>query len=152
MIEQKGLGNNLRDVIKSLPEKEQQQDEQAGKKLHIDELEISNIKVKVKLLPIPGKADTVSLNLDPIKMSNLGSDNKLSTGKLCGKIILALASGVAKQGAGVLPDDITNSVKSALEETLALTKTASEEGKKLLEKGGELTEGLKGLLKSKKDE
>jgi hypothetical protein len=152
VIEQKALSNNLRDVISSIGSKKKEAAEPAGKNLQISELEISNIRVKVKLLPVPGKADTVTLNLSPIKMSNLGTDSKLSTGILASKIMLAIADGVAEQGVGVLPKEMVNRMKSTLGQTIGLGKTAAEEGEKLIEDGKEIIEGFKGLLKPKKEE
>jgi uncharacterized protein involved in outer membrane biogenesis len=164
VLEQRGVsGNNIQDIIKSMPSspKTQEQTQQpSGKKLHIDNLEISNITVKAKLLPIPGKADTVTLKLAPIKMTNLGGDNKLDTAALSGKILWAIAEGVAQQGAGVLPDDMLGSLKSTIAKTAELgkevLKTGENLGKEVLKTtedlGKELTEGLKGLLKPKKEE
>jgi hypothetical protein len=152
VLEQRGVSsNNIQDVIKSIPSGPKTEDkaEPSGKKLHIDNLEISDITVKAKLLPIPGKVDTVTLKLAPIKMTNLGGDNKLDTAKLSGKILLAITRGIAEQGAGILPDDVLGSLKSTL------TKTA-ELGIEVLKTTGDIgkgvTEGIKGLLKPKKEE
>jgi len=162
VIEQKALSNNLQDVVGSIGSKDKKRAEDeaeaepSGKKLQIDNLEITNIKVKVKLLPVPGKADTVTLNLAPIKMSNLGTDSKLSTGILASKIMLAITEGVAEQGVGVLPKEMVNTMKSALGKTIDLGKAAAEEGGKLIEEGKDagkgIIEGVKGLLKPKKEE
>ena len=161
VIEQKGVtSNNLQDIIKALPKGEAEPEEKTekptkpAKKLHIDKLELTNITVKVKLLPIPGKADTVTLKLDPILMTDLGGDNKLDIAELSSKILLAITSGVAKQGVGILPKDMTDGMKATLSKVTELGKTAAEEGKKLLEEGKdtgkEIIEGFKGLLKLKK--
>ncbi len=156
VIEQKALSNNLHDVISSIRAKGRQGPAPSAKKLQIDNLEISNIKVKVKLLPVPGKADTVTLNLTPIKMSNLGTDEKLSTGILASMIMLAIADGVAKEGVGVLPAEIISTMKSTLGKTIDLGKAAAEEGQKIIEEGkdagAEIIEGFKGLLKPKKEQ
>jgi uncharacterized protein involved in outer membrane biogenesis len=153
VLEQRGVtSNNLQDVIKAIPKTEPKPDEpaaQPGKKLRIDELEITNVTVKAKLLPVPGKTDTVTLKLKPIRMTDLGTDNKLDTAKLSGKILLAIATGVAEQGAGLLPDDMTSAMKDTLSKTAELGKTAAEEGKKILEEGKGVLEGFKGLLKKK---
>lgn len=158
VLEQRGVSsNNLQDVIKSIPKEEEEPEDEtkkAAKKLHIDNLELTNITVRAKLLPIPGKADTVTLKLDPIRMTDLGSDDKLDVAKLSGKILLAIATGVAKQGAGLLPDEMTDAMKTTLGVTVELGKTAAEGGKKILEEGADagkgLIEGVKGLLKPKK--
>ena len=163
VMEQRGVsGNNIQDVIKSIPSgpKAETKAEPSGKKLHIDSLELSNITVKAKLLPIPGKADTVTLKLAPIKMTDLGGDNKLDTAALTGKILVAIAKGVAEEGAGFLPDEMLGAMKSTLAQTAQLgkevLKTGEDLGKDVLKKtediGKGLTEGLKGLLKPKKQE
>jgi len=154
VLEQRGVtSNNLQDVIKTISDRRKAKGESkgSGKKLRIDKLEISNITVKAKLIPVPGKVDTITLNLDPIVMTDLGSDNKLDTAELSGKVLVAIVAGVADKGTGVLPKEMTSAMKSTLDTTIKLGKTATEEGKKLLERGKDtgkgLIEGLKGLLK-----
>ncbi len=155
-MEQKGLTNNVQEIIKRLPAEEEQAAEEKGKDLQVDQLEMSDINVKVKLLPVPGKADTVSLALDPIKMNDLGTKNKLSIPLLVSKIMAALATGITRQGAGVLPDDMLNAMDTTLKQSLELGKAATQEGQKLLETTGEagkdVIEGFKGLLQPKKEQ
>jgi hypothetical protein len=154
VLEQRGVsGNNLQDVIKTVSDrrKAKGEPEKGRKKLHIKSLEISDITVQAKLLPVPGKADTVTLKPDPIVMTDLGSDNKLDTAELFGRILMAIVTGVASKGTGILPEDMTSAMKSTLGTTIELGKAATKEGKKLLEegrgRGEELIDGLKGLLK-----
>lgn len=156
VIEQKALSNNLKDVISSLPAKDKQKPKlkKEAKKLRVNNLEITNVKVEVKLLPLPGKSDTVTLNLAPIRMSNLGDDNQLTTGGLSKKIIVAIAEGISEQGADTLPKEMVNTIKAALDKTIDLGEAALKKGKKLIDTGkdagGELVEGFKSLLKPKK--
>ena len=177
VLEQRGIsGNNLQDIMKELPAKEKQTSEPAGKKLHIDSLEVTNIEVNVKLLPIPGKMDTLTLKLAPIKMTDLGGEGDLDTIALSRKILLAIAGGIAEQGAGLLPDEMLGSLVSELGKLGALPDVLMEKGGKLLEaatgagkgaggagksigegviKGAEdvgkgITDGLKGLLKKER--
>jgi len=155
-MEQKGLTNNLKEIIDRLPKGSEADEQPAGKKLHIDKLEITNTNVKVKLLPVPGKSDTVSMKIGPIVMEDLGSDNKLSVGVLTAKIFSAMATGVAKQGVGVLPDDMVKGIGSGLGTTIDLGTAATKEGQKLLETttdaGKDVLGGLKDLLGGKKKE
>jgi hypothetical protein len=167
VLEQKGVtSNNLQDIMKSLPAKEEETAEPGGKKLHIDNLEITNAQVKVKLLPIPGKADTLTLKLAPIKMTDLGGENDIDTGALIRKVLLALAGGIAEQGAGILPEDMLGSLASQLDKLGALPTAFLDKGGKLLDagkdaggsiiKGGReagkgITDGIKGLFKPKED-
>jgi hypothetical protein len=154
VLEQRGVsGNNLQDIIKTISEGRKAKGEigKGKRKLHIDNLEISNITVKAKLLPVPGRADTITLKLDPIVMTNLGSDNKLDMAELSGRILLAIAGGVANKGTGILPKEMTGAMKLTLGTAIDLGKTATKGGKKILETGKDsgkgLIEGFKGLLK-----
>jgi len=158
-MEQKGLTNNLKEILDKLPKGEEQaktKPEEKGKNLHINKLEITNTTVRVKLLPVPGKSNTVSLKLDPIVMENLGTDKKLSTSTLVAKVLGAIAAGVAKQGAGLLPDDMVKGIGSAVDKTAEIGKAATKEGQKILENttgaGKEAVKGFKNLLKSPKDQ
>jgi hypothetical protein len=145
VIEQKGFSNNLQEIIKGMPsEKEQQGQPAAGKKLVIDDLEITNIRVKVKLI-----SGTVPLNLAPIKMTNLGGDNKLDTAKLSAKIMVAITQGIVQQGEGVLPGDMLKTIDSTLGGITNIGK-AAEEGKKVIESGTGILKGATDILKKKK--
>jgi hypothetical protein len=165
VLEQKDLlNNNIKDILKALPKEEEIEKEPAapGKKLHIDELVISNTTVKVKLLPIPGRVDTIPLKLGTITMTNLGSDNKLSIALLIRKILSALFEGIAEQGKGILPDDLVNELSGELKHLLGKGKDilleGGDAGKKILEgvgdTGKKIGEGFKGLnpFKKKEDE
>ena len=167
VLEQRGVtSNNLQDIMKSLPVKEKEPAETGGKKLHIDNLEITNAQVRVKLLPIPGKDDTLTLKLAPIKMTDLGGENDIDTVALARKILLAIAGGIAEQGAGLLPEDMLGSLASQLDKLGALPTAFLDKGGKLLEAGKDvgggiikgagdagkgITNGLKGLFKPKED-
>jgi hypothetical protein len=148
-IEQKGLTNNLNEILAKLPKEATPKTEKPGKKLIVNKLEITNTNVRVKLLPIPGKSDTVSLKLDPIVMENLGTDKKLSVASLVAKVMGALAVGIAKQGAGVLPDDMVKGIGSAFGKTAELGKGAINT---TTEAGKNVVEGVKGIFDGKKDQ
>lgn len=161
VIEQKGLSSNLRDVISAAGSvsggaagTQPQVGEAGTKKLHIDLLEITGVTVKAKLIPIPGKSDTVTFKLSPIRMTNLGSDNKLSTAILANKVLVAIAGGVAKEGANLLPADMTNTLQSTLNTVVDAGKGAIQQGQKILDAGKDsgqgIIKGFEGLLKPKK--
>jgi hypothetical protein len=179
VLEQRGVsGNNLQDIIKQLPAKQDKTSKPGGKKLHIDTLEITNTQVSVKLLPVPGKIDTIPLKLGTIKLTNLGDDNNLDTVTLTRTILLAIAGGIARQGADILPKEMIGSLVSQLSNIGALPgalldtsgkilKTGTDIGKGATDAGKDVgsevikgvedvgkgvTEGLKGLLKSKDEE
>jgi len=97
----------------------------------------------------PGKADTVTLDIAPIKMTNLGSDSKLDAGILSAKIMLAIAEGVTEQGVGVLPEEIIGTMQSTLKRTVDLGKAATKEAEKILDVGKDALDIFKGLTKPK---
>ncbi len=161
VIEQKGLSNNLHDVLNSIPSTPASEGDGGGKKLHIAVLEISNVKVKVKLLPLPGKADTIELRLPTIKMTDLGKDNMLDTGKLTTTILAKITAEIAKHGTN-LPAEITDQFKAVLQKhgakvlkagKQALTET-TKFGKDIVESGKDvgkdIEKSIKGIFGGKK--
>ena len=170
VVEQKGLSNNLQDILKAIPASPKEDTtKSSSKQLHITQLDITDINVKVKLLPLPGRADTVPLKLPPIRMTDLGSDSKLDTAQLTGKILMAIANGIVEQGPN-LPTEIIGPLTStlqaqgalileegmkALEEGANLGKDVIKRGHDAIEEGKDMTEGitkgLKGILGGKDD-
>jgi len=172
-VEQKGLSSNLNDVLKSIPKGEEKEtpaeEPKEGKNLLVKDLKIINTKVKVKLLPvggITGNVDTVTLELDPIEMKNLGSEDKMTTAVLAKEIMVALAKGVAKQGAGKLPLDMLNNIQDSLGDITVIGEAAAKQASELLKAGEEKTkeifeksedtgkdivEGIKGIFDKKKE-
>jgi hypothetical protein len=164
-IEQKGVTtNNLQEILNALPKSEETapkpEDKTApktpGKKMLIHELAINGVQVRVKLLPIPGKADTVTLKLTPIVMKELGGDKPINVAELSAKILKAIAGGIAEQGKDLLPIDMIGSIGQGIaQQGLKVLDTAGQVGKGVLEgagKGvldgaGDVGKGVGGLLK-----
>jgi Tfp pilus assembly major pilin PilA len=161
-IEQKGLTSNLSEILNNLPKaektaEEQPKEEKPGKKLLIKQLDIEGIKVTAKLLPVPGRADNLTLDLAPIHMENVGSGEKLDTSKLVAKILLAIAGGIAEKGKDILPTEMLNNIGGQLtEQGMKILESGQNVGKEILGTGKDIgeqaTETLKGLLPKKKEE
>lgn len=160
VFEQRGIsGNNLQDIIKQLPKKEEQASEPSGKKLHIDNLVISNTEVQIKLMPIPGKFDTIPMKLSTIEMKDLGGDDKMDTVALSRTILLAIAGGIAEQGADILPDEMLGSLVSELMKVGGISDILLDSGIKLLGTGADIGKGAadvggnigKGVIKGVED-
>jgi len=83
--------------------------------------------LKIKLLPVavPGKADTLTLKLTPIHMTDIGKDKKVDTGELIAQILKAIAAGIAEQGKDILPTEMIGPLTDSLKET----------GKQIMETG-----------------
>jgi len=147
VIEQRGIsGNNLQDVITAIRNGSK---EGEGKSLRVDNLEISNITVQMKLPSFTAQDDTIKFELSTIRMTNLGYDNKLDMADLSGEIVLAIANRVVEQGVGVLPKDIITTLIPTLDKTIDLSTRIIESTEDI---GKEITEGIKSLLKPKKEE
>lgn len=150
VIEQKGTVSNLSEVLKNTKgdsEAKPAPTEKNGKNVHIASLDIANIGVTAKLLPIPGKADSVKLSIAKLHLSDIGG-KETSLGEATGKIFAAISAAIASQGAGIIPADMVGSINDSL---AGIGKTGEEILKstgadKELEKA---TEGLKGLFKKK---
>ncbi len=151
-IEQKGLSNNLQDIInnipKSAPKETPEKPKKDGKAIKIKELKITNTKVNVILPP----AEPITLDLNPIEMQNLGSKDKMTVAKLSAEILLVLATAVAEQGADQLPAEMIKSIEGSLENVTKMAdefKKEIESSKKEVEK---ILEGVGGLLGDKKEQ
>ncbi|MBN1817004.1 MAG: AsmA family protein [Sedimentisphaerales bacterium] len=157
VIEQKGLSNNLQEILKGIEKKEQDAPSKSeGKTLEITELELTNVKVQVRLLPVPGRASDVSLTLQPIRMNDLGAKDKMDLAELATRILLAIAGGIVEQGSDLLPQEILGPMSTSLAEAGKIFKDiggqVQEAGKEALEKGKEAIGGaLEGLLKKKEN-
>jgi hypothetical protein len=151
-VEQKGLQNNLYEVIKPLREPHRP----TGKGLVIDNLEIENVTVHVNPLSIPGQPQSVDFKLASIRMTELGRDEKMDIAVLISKIVLAVAEGIAQQGGGILPKDTVGNLGSILDKALDIGKIIFGPGGKTPDAqprdslGKTVTDGLKDLFGGKK--
>ena len=158
VLEQRGLTNNIQEVLDGMssgsdePEVEEEPSEKATKKLLIKKLEIREVSVKVKLLPIPGKDDTLTMTLAPITMTDLGSDEKLDIAMLSGKILRAIVEGIMEQGGGVLPAEITGPMGDSLKSLGAATDAILKGAGGVLEGGQESTDKVLGGAKKAGDD
>ncbi|MGE5295196.1 MAG: hypothetical protein ACM3VT_10245 [Solirubrobacterales bacterium] len=114
-VEQKGLQNNLYEVIKPL----RQPHEPTGKSLVIDNLTISNILVHISLPSLAGQeAKTVDVKVAPITMTELGRNERIDTPILISKILLAVAQGIADQSGGILPKETLGDISGVLDKAV----------------------------------
>lgn len=151
-VEQKGLKNNLYEVIEPL----RAEREPTGKRLIIDSLVIRNVTVHVDLPAIPGQgqAERITFALAPIEMTDLGRDERLDTPVLISKVLLAVAAGIAEQGGDVLPKETIGDLSNVLDKAIDLGRVifgpGKDEGGKREGAAGELgrsvSEGLKNIL------
>jgi len=148
-IEQKGLQNNLYDVIQPLREPRPP----TGRSLIVDNLEITNVVVHVGVSGLPGQTQVTSFKLAPLRMTELGRHEKMDTTILIGKIVLAVAAGVAQQGGNLLPPQTVGEITSLLDKALDLGRillgpkdNSPRQQKGSGDSGQSITDGLKDLL------
>ncbi|MEN6386838.1 MAG: hypothetical protein ABFD79_16785 [Phycisphaerales bacterium] len=153
-IEQKGLSNNINDLLKGMPAKEEDkgtaEPKKAAKKVHITALDINDITVNAKLLPLPGKADVATLSIASLHFSDIGGE-KTTLAQVIGKVFTEITNAVVKSGTDILPTDMLNSMSDAVKGNF---ENITGEGMKTLEKAGEdikqkAGESLKNIFKSK---
>lgn len=154
VIEQKGMTNNLKDILNNLPETEPSEPETkpakegAGKNLRIKVLEIKNVQVEAKLLPIPGRADQVKLPPINIRLENIGTAEKVDMAGLIKKIITEISKGIADKGKDLLPTDMLNSLGDELKKQgVQLLQTGQEAGQQLLEGTKDIGKGATDAIK-----
>ncbi len=154
-VEQKQLSNNIKEIMNNLPKKDKPEPDQPKdeKKVQVDELIISEAKVRVKLLPLPGKSDTVEFSLPTITMNDIGKDEDVSIKDLAAKLVAKISSAIATHGAGQLPGEMVKAISGSVSEYgSAFLKTGSdvmqkgmdtgvEAGKKALEGAGDIGKG-----------
>jgi len=143
-LEQKGLTSNLQEVINNLPKSDAPPPgDKPSKNLRIKELHINGVRVNAKLLPIPGRADTVSLRLSPITLTNIGTEEKIDAAQLTGIILAAIAGGIIEEGKDMLPLDMLNNLgESVLGAGEEMLREALNIGKGILDGTGDIGKGL----------
>ena len=150
VMEQKGLTSNVQEIVDAI--KGQSDGQSSGKGLLIDQLEMAHIDVKVKLLPVPGKVDTLTFPLNRIKMADLGRDKAINAPELTARIVLALVAGILEKGLGILPTDLVNTVGKTLGTAghlgRQLFNAGTGTGGQVLKGVGRLGQGLVNLMQS----
>jgi uncharacterized protein involved in outer membrane biogenesis len=145
VIEQKGLTSNLADILKSMPKKpktETEETKQKAKNVHVSSLDIRNIDVKAKLLPVPGKLDTVELKISALHFSDIGG-KKTTLADVVGRIFKEIAYAITTQGSGVMPGELLGPIQENISETAEKIENIKKEAK-------DVTSQFKGLFKKKK--
>jgi uncharacterized protein involved in outer membrane biogenesis len=117
----------------------------AAKRYIINRLDISNVKVHVNLLGVPGS--DLDLPIDRIELQNVGSE----TGKgvllreLAGVIVQALLAAVVEKAGAIIPGDIAAELKNGLGQLQDLSKLADV--KELGRAAGELAKPVEQIRK-----
>jgi len=160
-IEQKLGGSNVQAVMKNLErfqgsggepsEGGKAPGEPAGKKVQVDRIVIRNVVAHVQLLPVAGKAATVTVEVPEIALEGVTSDNAAGVAlpELVARVVPAILMAVVNKGGDVLPGDFAKDLSGSIGGAAdALGKGAETLLKRTTEGIGK---GLKDLFKKKDD-
>jgi len=130
-IEQKLGGSNVKAVMKNLerfegsggePPEEGKAPEPApgkGKNVQVDRIVIRNVVAHVQLLPVAGKASTVTVEVPEIVLEGVTSDNAagVAVPELVARVVPAILMAVVKKGGDVLPGDFAKDLSGSIVQT-----------------------------------
>lgn len=129
-------------------------DASSKRSLHIDRIELRNVKISLTLHDVPLVAGTKTLELPPIVIENYQSDGSTLdlVAKLTRTVISAVLTQATTSGADWLPKDVLGDLRGGLD---GLKKKLGEEAGKLLENLDvkdldKSLEGVKDIFKKKK--
>jgi uncharacterized protein involved in outer membrane biogenesis len=118
ILEPNGVSSNLQDILNALHNATF-----SGKPLYVGNLEITNVTVNMMLPSASGLAQAIPLKLSPIRMTDLGRDERLDMAILTRKILTAIASRIAEQGGQLLPKEVAGPLGSVLDKAVGFGKT-----------------------------
>lgn len=110
--EQQGANSNLQTLMDQLPARDSTRG--PSRPLHIRSLEMKHARVEVQLPSLPGQDEGVTLELPPMHLSELGTQDALDLRGLVRKLVSALVTQIMEQGAEELPAAIVAPLKNSL--------------------------------------
>lgn len=129
-------------------------DASSKRSLHIDRIEVRNVKITLTLRDVPVVSGAKTLELPPIVIENYQSDGSTMdlVAKLTRTVITAVLTQATKSGADWLPKDVLGDLRGGLD---GLKQKLEQEGGKLLENLDlkdldKSLEGVKDIFKKKK--
>jgi hypothetical protein len=149
-FEQKGMSSNIKVITDNLKKDDPQDDdpqEGEGKKVVVSDLKIANSKLSIKLLPIPGRSDTVTVSLPEINMKDVGKGEKMSFEEIVELIFVKISEAIAKAGSDVIPEELLGPLNQSLKEAVDVIGGAGEQffniGEGIFEGGTDAGESIR---------
>ncbi|MBX3383753.1 MAG: hypothetical protein KF864_09625 [Phycisphaeraceae bacterium] len=90
------------------------------KKFVVNELEITNVNVRVDMIGLGSVSPAVNVPIERIRLTNVGkgqggvADSGVTMGQLSGIVIQAVLGAAVDAGGGIIPDDILGDLKGQL--------------------------------------
>jgi len=85
-----------------------------GPGLIVREVTIRDVRVRVSAAPIGGEPTVVTIPIQEITLTDVGSEEPLPVGALAGVIVRAVLSTAVEQGGALLPADLASDLKGSL--------------------------------------
>lgn len=126
-----------------------------GKKFVVREVEITNVKVHVDLLPIGGELMKSEIPIDRIYLTDVGtdSDKGVVLGELSGVLLKAIMMAIVNKGGGLIPGDVIGDLSGQLANLqglqdmgIGVVTGAGEQAKALTKQGEALVKELGGAV------
>jgi hypothetical protein len=143
------------DNLKKLesPSTEPKPKEASGKKFVINEVDISNVKVHVDLVPVGGTLTQVNIALDKVTLKDVGTAGKgVPLPELASIIVKALMSAIADKGGGIIPADLLGDLQSQLAQLKNLDQLGIKLSSDLNKEATKAIEGVQKDLQKKLDD
>lgn len=121
-LESKGGKSNFKVVLDSLGRFEssktepQAEEEHQGRKFIIREIVIKDVKVHVALLPLGGSATRVTIPIEELQLTNVGtgSDGGLVVAQVAGTLLKAIILAAMEKGSGNIPSELLGELNTAM--------------------------------------
>ena len=127
-LERNATGANYAVIMSNLKRLESGQTQQPkassgpGKQFKINEISITNVTARVDLLGGPGGVSKLTIPIQEIRLTNVGSDGSgVDLAKLTSIILQAVLTAVVDKGGGLIPADVANEIKSGLNQLTGLS-------------------------------
>jgi hypothetical protein len=117
ILEPNGVSSNLQDLLNAL-----RNATFFGKPLCVSNLEITNITVYMALPSAGGPAQAISLKLSPIRMTDLGRNERVDMAILVRRILTAIAGRIAEQSGQLLPKEVIGPMGGVIDKAVDFGK------------------------------
>jgi hypothetical protein len=146
----------ITDNLRKFESGEKKPEEAGGRRFVIRELVLSDVKVGVALVPIPGKALKREIELPTTRLRDIGADGGKGAliGEVASVVVRAILGAVAEHGGGVLPSqtaaDLSGRVKGLIDLGVQGGAGQGHSIRDLRTDPARAMQGLEGLLGGKK--
>lgn len=147
-LEKKAGKANYGVIMENLKQGESKEPDPDAKKFIIREVTVSDIVVHTALMPIGGDLTRLDLEIDEIKLNDVGSETEggVVLSELSGVLIKAIFMAIVQKGGDLIPDDIVTGLQDGLAGLTSLGELGIDFSAGAVEQLGKMGEDItKGL-------